>query len=396
MEMEYERIKEHILQIAAIGAHADGATNREFGTENFKLGQKAIVEYFQECGMETFVDSADNVHGILSCENPNAGEIWMGSHIDTVNHGGPFDGLLGVVTAAEVIRDIKNSGVKLTKTLHLIGTNGEEGNDMGGTFGSRAMMGMLPLKDEKYLALGKTFGYSKEDLENAVMDTSKAECWIELHIEQGPTLDKYGEQIGIVTGIVGLRRFKITVKGHSNHAGTTMMEDRKDALVAASKLILMGDELARSMGHHFVETVGLFQIHPASVAVIPDRVEMVLEIRNQDEALMDRYMKEYLEQAEKLADFEIEPVVSKAPIQCDPKLMELTEAVCKEKKISYRIMPSGATHDGNAMAMKMPVGMIFVPSVGGISHDKEEWTEWKDIYTGAEVLKGILLKMAVI
>ncbi len=394
--MEYERIKEHIIKIAAIGAHEDGATNREFGTENFKLGQKEVVKYFQECGMETRVDTAGNVHGILSCKDPDAEEIWMGSHIDTVNHGGPFDGLLGVVTAAEVIRDIKNSGVQLTKTLHLIGTNGEEGNDMGGTFGSRAMMGMLPLEDEKYLELGKTFGFSKDDLENAVIDTSKARCWIELHIEQGPTLDKYGEQIGIVTGIVGLRRFKITVKGHSNHAGTTMMADRNDALVHAARLILMGDELARQTGHHFVETVGLFQIHPSSVAVIPDRVEMVLEIRNESEELMDQFMKEYLEKAKELADFTIEPVVSKAPIQCDPELIRLTEEICKEQKIRYRIMPSGATHDGNAMAMKMPVGMIFVPSVGGISHDKEEWTEWKDIYTGADVLEQVLLRLAAI
>lgn len=391
--MEYKRIKNTILKIASIGAHEDGATNREFGTENYKMGQHAIEEYFKECGMSTFVDTVGNVHGILLCGDENAEEIWLGSHIDTVNHGGPFDGLLGVIVGAEVIREIKRSGVKLSKSLHLIGTNGEEGNDMGGTFGSRAMMGMLPLDDEKYLALGEKFGFSKEDMEKAVLDTSKAACWLELHIEQGPTLDKYGEQIGIVTGIVGLRRYKVTVFGHSNHAGTTMMADRVDALVSAAKLVLMGDALAREIGHNFVETVGLFQIHPASVAVIPDRVEMVVEIRNEDESLMNLFLKEYIKRARELAEITIETVVEKAPIKCGKDLITTIEEVCKEQEVKYRIMPSGATHDGNAMAMKMPVGMIFVPSVNGISHDKEEWTEWEDIYRGADVLLNTLLKL---
>lgn len=392
--MEYGRINDNILKIVAIGAHENGGTNRVFGTPNYDLGMEYIIKYFKECGMETYVDSAKNVHGILSCGDSNAEEIWMGSHIDTVVQGGPFDGLLGVVTAAEAIRDIKLSGAKLTKTLHLIGTNGEEGNDMGGTFGSRAMMGMLPLDDDKYIELGKTFGYTKEDLVNAIADTSKAKCWLELHIEQGPTLDKYGEQIGVVTGIVGLRRYKVSVHGESNHAGTTMMVDRNDALVSAAKIILMGDTLARELDHNFVETVGLLTLHPSSVAVIPDRVDMVVEIRNEDVNLMDKFIEEFKVRAKDIAEVTIEPIVDKAPIKCDEELINIIEESCKEIEAVYRIMPSGATHDGNAMAMKMPVGMIFVPSVNGISHAKEEWTEWEDIYRGTEVLRSTILKLA--
>ena len=392
--MDFERIREYILKIAAIGAHEDGATNREFGTENFKQGQKEVKRYFEECGMETHIDSVGNVHGILKCGNLSASEVLVGSHIDTVNHGGPFDGLLGVVCAAECIRDIKSSGIGLSKDIHLIGTNGEEGNDMGGTFGSRAMIGMLPLENEKYIELGKHFGFSREDMENARLNTEKASCWIELHIEQGPTLDKNHEKIGIVTGIVGLRRYKVTVKGISNHAGTTMMEDRKDALIAAANLLIMGDRLAREIGHQFVETVGLFTIHPASVAVIPDRVEMVVEIRNEDESLMDRFLEEYVSRAKSIAEFDIEPIVSKAPIKCDERMLRIIEEHCKDLKLPYRLMPSGATHDGNAMAMEMPVSMIFVPSVNGISHAREERTEWNDVFAGAEVLKRTLISAA--
>ena len=395
--MDYQLIKDNILKISAIGAdEKDGirGTNRVFGTPAYQEGKEATLKYFEECGMKTYADSAGNVHGILSCGVQNAEEIWIGSHIDTVKEGGMLDGLLGVVSGAEVVRELVKTGAKLSKDIHIIGTNGEEGNDMGGTFGSRAMMGMLPLDNAEYIELGKTFGYTKEMLEDAVIDTSRAACWLELHIEQGPTLDINKEQIGVVTGIVGLRRYKITVHGQSNHAGTTMMKDRNDALVSAARLILMGDELAREIGHNFVETVGILKVFPSSVAVIPGSVEFIVEIRNEDTALMDHFLEEYKKRAAELADISISPVVDKAPIHCDEKLVALTDAICKEKGLKYRQMPSGATHDGNAMAMKMPVGMIFVPSIKGISHARYEKTEWEDIYTGVDVLYDLVTKLA--
>lgn len=391
--MDLETVRSNLERIAAIGADPEGGISRMFGTSFIQEAQPVLQEYFESCGMETWVDSVGNVHGLLRSGKKDAREILIGSHYDTVKQGGMFDGLMGVIAGAEAAREFHKENGSLTKDLHVIATNGEEGNDLGGTFGSRAMAGLLDVKSEAYLEKAKAFGYSKEDLCGAVLDTSRAQCYLELHIEQGPTLDKYKEQIGIVTGIVGLRRFKVTVHGISNHAGTTMMEDRDDALTFAAQIILMADELARETGHHFVKTFGIMHIFPCTVATIPNRVEMVLEIRNEDEKLMDRFMDIFTRKASQLAKVEIEPVVAKAPVKCSGKIAEITEEICKEEGIRYRIMPSGATHDGNAMASKVPIGMIFVPSRDGVSHSKEEWTDWKDVYTGISVLYKVIKKL---
>ncbi len=392
--MVHERIKEGMLRIAAIGTHENGGTNRVFGSENFSAGQKEVLRYFEECGLETEIDTVGNVHGILRSSESDE-EIWIGSHIDTVVNGGIYDGLLGVIAGAECLREIGKSGSRLKKTLHLVGTNGEEGNAMGGTFGSRAMMGLLPTEDPEYLKTGAEFGYSKEALLQASGGTEKARCYLELHIEQGPTLDTEGDQIGIVTGIVGLRRYRVTVHGVSNHSGTTMMKDRNDALVSAARVILTGDRIAKEIGNNFVETVSLLTLYPASAAVIPEKVVMTLEIRNEDEALMDRFMQWYSTEIREIADCEIEPLVSKAPVSCDESLVVMLTEICEEQKLRYRIMPSGATHDGNAMAMKMPIGMIFIPSVRGISHSPEEYTSWEDVYRGADVLYEAIRRLAL-
>lgn len=386
-----ERMKEKLFELAKIGQDREGGISRIFGSEAMKEGQQAVMAYFRECGLNTWMDCAGNVHGVLSSGRENAKEIFIGSHIDTVRQGGIFDGLLGVVAGAETAARLLREKVPLTKDVHIIATNGEEGNELGGTFGSRAMMGLLPVDSKEYLEKAASFGFSKEDLLKASLNTDRAACYLELHIEQGPTLYKHKEQIGIVTGIVGLRRYQVTVYGISNHAGTTMMEDREDALVAASRIILMGDELARKAGHHLVETVGVMKVYPGSAPVIPNRVEMVLEIRNEEETLMDDFMAEFTQQAESMARVKIEPIVAKAPVKCREELVNLIEKACKEEAVRYRRMPSGATHDGNAMAVKMPVGMIFVPSKDGISHSKDEWTEWKDIECGMEVLWKVLL-----
>lgn len=385
-----DRMKEKLFELAKIGQDPEGGISRVFGSEAMKEGQQAVLEYFRECGLKAWLDFAGNVHGVLLSGREDAEEIFIGSHMDTVKQGGIFDGLLGVVAGAETAAGFCNDKIPLTKDIHIIATNGEEGNELGGTFGSRAMMGLLPLGSKEYLERAGRYGFSGEDLVKARLNTDRAACYLELHIEQGPTLYNHKEQIGIVTGIVGLRRYQVTVYGTGNHAGTTMMEDREDALVSASRIILLGDELARNMGHHFVETVGVMKVYPGSAPVIPNRVEMVLEIRNENEELMDAFLKEFTKQAESMARVEIEPIVEKAPVKCDKALADMMEQVCKEEKINYRKMPSGATHDGNAMAAKMPVGMIFVPSKDGISHSKDEWTEWKDIDCGMKVLRKVL------
>ena len=386
-------LKTQIEKIAQIGRVQDGGISRVFGSEAMQQGISQVKEYFCACHMETYVDAVGNVHGILKGTNPDAGEILVGSHLDTVKEGGMFDGLLGIVAGAECARQIFEEGFAHARDLHVIATNGEEGNELGGTFGSRAMMGLLPLSSQEFCEKAIKYGFTKTDLESAVLDTERAKAYLELHIEQGPTLYHHGEKIGIVTGIVGLRRYRVVVHGQSNHAGTTMMEDRNDALISAAKIILMGDELARKTGHHFVETVGIVKVYPGSAPVIPNRVEMVLEIRSDSEERMDQFIESFQEQACEVAQTEILQMVEKAPVQCENSLTEKLEEICIRQKLVYRKMPSGATHDGNAFASKVPIGMIFVPSVNGISHAKEEWTEWEDAVLGMKVLYEMLKKL---
>ncbi|HJA68172.1 MAG TPA: hydantoinase/carbamoylase family amidase [Candidatus Mediterraneibacter cottocaccae] len=382
-----EQIRKQFCRLAEIGKEENGTgISRVFGSPFMETAQREVREYFETCGLSAWIDPAGNVHGLLKSGRKNAPVIYAGSHLDTVKEGGMFDGLLGVVAAAECAVSLQKEKIPLSCDFHVIATNGEEGNELGGTFGSRAMAGLLPLESAEYLEKAEKYGYTEDDLRAAGMDFSDARCWLELHIEQGPTLWKQGEQIGIVTGIVGLQRYAVTVYGKSNHAGTTMMEDRDDALVTAARLILEGDALARKTGHHFVETVGIMHVYPGSAPVIPDRVEMALEIRSEDESRMDSFMEKYRTVAEHTGKVTIEPIVRKAPVTCSSKIAHEIGGVCRACGASYRKMPSGATHDGNAMAQRMPVGMIFVPSVEGISHAGEEWTDWEDAERGMRIL----------
>ena len=246
-----------------------------------------------------------------------------------------------------------------------------------------------------YMEKAAAYGLKREDFDSVQLPMKDGLCYLELHIEQGSTLDKAGEQIGIVTGIVGLQRYGITVSGESNHAGTTMMEYRKDALVGAAKLIAGFDRMAREYGNSMVATVGTISVFPGAVSVIPEQVEMVLEIRNLSEERLDCFAADAVTMGRAIPDVEttFQPIVRKAPVRCDGRIGKMLEGLCLKEGYSFRKMPSGATHDGNAMAAKMPIGMIFVPSRDGISHNKKEFTPWEDASRGMQVLSGLLKKI---
>lgn len=391
--MEKERIKEKIIQIGSIGQSSIGGINRVFGSTALNTAQNFVKTYMQEAGMKSWIDSIGNVHGLYTCSNPDAQTILTGSHIDTVQEGGLFDGILGLVGAVECVRELQYTHSVLKQHIHVIATTGEEGNELGGTVGSRAMMGLIDYHDSVFLKKAERFHFNATTFQQACIDTSHIKCYLELHIEQGNTLDLNHEEIGVVTGIVGLERYLLEVKGISNHAGTTMMTHRKDAMVDAAKIVLLINSLAKKLEHNFVATVGKLDVFPNAVAVIPGLVKLVLEFRNQDQQLMDKFINMLQQQVNALADVEYSLLIKKSPVTCSPYIIKCIENICVKKNLSYRTMPSGATHDGNAMALKMPIGMIFVPSRDGISHSRLEWTEWDKIYTGVEVLYDTLKKI---
>lgn len=389
--MKSEFINEFEKYIA-IGKEEDESVNRVFGSKEYMDGALELQKTMKQLGLESYIDSVGNIHGIYKT-NGNNKEILIGSHMDTVKAGGKFDGLLGVIAGIEVVRKLQESQEEIPYNIHIIGTNGEEGNDLGGTFGSRCMAGLVDVSIESYLDKAKTFGYTKEDIMKAKYDFSNTKCFLELHIEQGNTLYEAAENIGIVTGIVGLQRYKITVEGEANHSGTTLMENRDDALVKAAEIICFGNELAKKYSNNFVATFNCMNIYPNIVAVISNKVEIILECRNVDEDLMNQYILEVTNNINQMKNCKIESFVKKSPVLCDNEIVSIMKTVCENKVIKHRSMPSGATHDGNAIALCTAIGMIFVPSEKGISHAKEEYTSWNDCEMGINVLYDTILNI---
>lgn len=398
------RIKDMIEKYAAFGMQDDGSISRVFGSKAYLDASIELKKDMQQLGMKSYIDSVGNVHGIYEAASGSR-EIMVGSHLDTVPFGGMFDGLYGIVSAVECVRKLKANNMKLPFAIHIVATNGEEGNILGGTFGSRCMTGSINLSnksDSNYNKMLQSFtvnaetrkNMSWEDVVNAEYDFSNTERYLELHIEQGNLLENKNKSLGIVNGIVGLQRYKVCVHGKRNHSGTTMMEYREDALIKAAHLMIYIDELARSYGNNFVATVQAVEVKPNALAVINDYVEFVLEIRSVDLKQMNQFIEEIEQQCKQLKNIEMQEVIKKAPVDIDPDVIDIIESVCKDMDISYEVMPSGATHDGNMYAKKVPVNMLFVPSHGGVSHSKQEYTEWEQCSLGEDVLYALLLKLA--
>ncbi len=379
------KLQENFAKYTSIGMDELGGVNRVIGTQAYKDAAAEMQRELASMGMESYIDSVLNVHGIYGAA-PGKPEIMIASHLDTVKSGGKFDGLYGVLGGIEAIRRIMEDQEEYPYALHLVATNGEEGNDLGGTFGSRCMVGLVDTEDEAYIALAETFGFSREGLIRAKYDFSNTKYYLELHIEQGNTLDVNHEDIGVVTGIVGLQRYEIDISGMANHAGTTMMEYRDDALVKAAKLISYGDDLARKYPNNFVATFNKMEISPGIVAVISGHVKMVLECRNLKEELMEQFVAEIKKKADELGGITMKPIVKKQPVECENAIIQASLKACEETKVKYRLMPSGATHDGNSYALKVPIGMVFAPSKDGISHARPEYTSWEQCECGIDIL----------
>lgn len=401
MAYENESLKNLIIKFSAYGQEKNGAVSRTFGSDSYIKAANALQEYMDMCGMESYIDSVGNVHGIYKKADGEMAakkELLIGSHLDTVKEGGMFDGLLGVLAGVQCVKRIQREQRSLNCNLHIVATNGEEGNDLGGTFGSRCMMGQVELTPQ-FLEKAKKYGLEKEDIELAKMDFQSVCGYLELHIEQGKTLEETGDEIGVVTGIVGLQRYEILIQGESNHAGTTMMKYRKDALVKAAEIIRYGDSLARELGHNLVATFSKVEILPNVIAVINHQVKMILEFRNQDEAILEKYIATMQKQFSGVQGGDgirvtFSPIVKKQPVHCNEKIIQAADRVCSRQNIPYRKMPSGATHDGNMMALNVPIGMLFVPSHGGVSHSRHEWTDWEQCELGAEVLYQTVIELS--
>lgn len=356
-----------------------GYTRRVFSsTEEQSLSW--FEKILKENNLYSHTDEVGNVFGQYGeGDNP----ILIGSHLDTVQNGGLYDGALGVLSGLEVLLTLKENNIKLNHPIMLVAFRGEEANILGGTFGSRVFAGIF---DEKNDDLEKV-GLSKEAILNS-RNQQNFQSYIELHIEQGQVLENENLDIGIVTSIAGLRRYRIEVEGRSGHSGTTPMHLREDALKLATTELQKIFEFSGTLDDQSVLTVGKLNMYPNQANVIPNKVEMLVEIRSDAEDKLNQYEETLLNTIASKNERVVKKHTTKLDEQNITKLSEVT------KKLGYtsKKMASGANHDANSVSTIMPASMIFIPSKNGISHHPDEYSSKEQIVKGSNVLLNYILE----
>lgn len=393
-----DRIQRDINRLSQIGIGPSGVTRRAYTPED-REARQMVATLMEDAGLSVRVDAVGNLFGRIRGSDPALPVLMMGSHIDSVPGAGKFDGCLGVLGGIEVARAIQESGMRTHHPVEVAAFADEEGAWGSGTFGSRVFVGDVP---ENELGVRVSGGMTLRQLmeSNGLFPERFSEAvrpyplggYLELHIEQGGVLDAEGVQIGVVTGIVGITRATITVTGKANHAGTTPMHMRDDALAKAAPIITYVQQEALRQGD-MVATIGQIKVSPGAVNVIPGQVTMSLEMRSMDDqkvaTMLDRVRR--LIQSSKGADLQCG--LAKRAVPMHPTVMEAILAACKATAVSHKKMHSGAGHDAMCIARVAPAGMIFVPSKNGISHQKEEHTDWEDVVRGVEVLAHSLVHL---
>jgi N-carbamoyl-L-amino-acid hydrolase len=392
-------------QLAEIGRTETNACCRLALTDDDKLGRDLVVGWMKELGMAVTIDPIGNIFGTRAGSRPDLAPVMTGSHIDTVRTGGAYDGNYGVLAGLEVVATLNEAKQQTQRSLVVgVFTNEEGARFAPDMLGSLVYVGGMPLDEALDLKaidgprLGDELariGYDGK----ADLGAHKPHAFIELHIEQGPILDIEGVKIGAVENLQGISWQELTIVGQSNHAGTTPMYLRHDAGYVASAIATFVRDLTRKMGGHQVGTIGKIDLIPNLINVIAARATITVDLRNTDEALLKQaehalttYLKE-LEQSEgvtitarRLARFE--------PVSFDAALADRIAHHAQALGLSQQRMTSGAGHDAQMFARICPTSMIFVPSVGGISHNPAEHTAQEDLIAGANVLLASLTELA--
>lgn len=392
IEINSSRFLKELEEQGSIGWKIGQGLFREAYSKDYTKARSYVEEKMKQAGLKTRIDSVGNVFGRLEGTDPNAKTILIGSHLDSVKAGGILDGAYGVMAGLEALRAIKESGILLVHSMELVGFTAEEGEPLGGTFGSRAFTGkMETLPTDQML---NKFNLTKEDIDCAKGNLGRYAAFLEVHIEQGPVLWRRNIPIGIPTAIVGITRYKGLIIGEANHAGTVPMNERKDAMYQT--IILLNEWLNFMWAQdNIVCNVGYMNVEPGAITIIPGTVEFGIEIRSTDKEktlMAVEKLKQIFSKAE-ICDAKLEFWTDKPAVHLDGNIINAIEEVSQELNINYFKMPSGASHDSSPLARVMPTGMIFVPSVKGISHNKEEFTENDDLITGLKVLTHTILKL---
>ncbi|MEO1507186.1 MAG: Zn-dependent hydrolase [Cyanobacteria bacterium J06633_23] len=400
-----DRLMQMMTDVGAIGALPNGGVRRLAFSPEDRQARQLVRSWMETAGMTVNIDAAANLIGRYGGRFPHAPALATGSHLDTVPNAGIYDGAYGVLAGVEVARTLYDQGIHLDHPMEVIVFADEERTMIG----SKAMAGKASLEPNFYdhphyepIEMGLSFiGGNWSQLPSARRDTDGLAAFVELHVEQGPVLEAANNPMGLVTGIVGQRRYMITIDGSASHAGTTPMPMRQDALVAASEIVLAINRIGNKTGDGYgeqVATVGAMKLSPNVANTIPGRVEMTLDIRDLSNQRLDAMVSELEAVMDAIAtqthtQVALKPQLRNEPVPVNSHIYNAIAQVCDQLQLPVQPLPSRASHDAQIIASITDMGMIFVPSQDGISHSETEYTTPEHCIQGANILLHTLLKL---
>src|SRR5918997_1096571 len=402
------RLWQRLSELAEIGKHEEGGVARLSFTPEERAAKDLVSSYMREAGLAVREDAAGNLFGRREGRNSEAPAVLMGSHIDSVLNGGDFDGPLGVLGGIEVLQSMGEEGVETERPVEVVAFTDEEGARFSlGMIGSRALAGSLSGEDLRHedregvsmAAAMREAGLDPVGIGGGGWAPRSLAAYLELHIEQGKVLEGEGLPVGVVTGIAGPVWLRLSLSGEAGHAGTTPMGSRRDALAAAAEVVRIVEEEASATGST-VGTVGQIEARPGGINIIPGRVDLSVDLRDIDEAVRDRAEGRIRTRAEEAwgrrgVGLEFGELQRLPPAPCSEEIRASIAAACEGEGIRPFSLPSGAGHDGMHVAELCPMGMIFVRSRDGISHNPKEWSSREDCEAGCKVLYSTVLDLAI-
>ncbi|CCU78347.1 N-carbamoyl-L-amino acid hydrolase [Halanaerobium saccharolyticum subsp. saccharolyticum DSM 6643] len=408
MLTQVERIKNDIENLKEFNATPGKGLTRFSLTEEDRGARNYLKGELQKLDVEIYEDAAGSLVARREGTDKDAPVVMIGSHFDSVKNGGHFDGPAGVIMALEILRVMEENNVKTKYPIEFVAMIEEEGGRFGGgVFGSRAMTGqvdyqeLLDFKDADGISMAQAFedfGFDPTKIEEAKRDPEELKAFIELHIEQGPVLENEAKDVGIVDFIVGINQIRVKIEGRADHAGTTPMEMRKDALSSAAEVISEIKNFALKAGNGTVATVGTLAVKPGAANIVPAEVEFSVDIRSKKLNCIEE-VRDQIDQAlaaikaEHAVDYSVQNMLMVEPVELSQEIFNTFKDESKKLGLNSKEMISGAGHDAMIMAAITDVGLIFVPSKDGRSHTPEEWTDYEDLQKGIELIYHTVLKV---
>ena len=408
--IDAKRFERNFNAISEFGAlKGGGLTRLAFSKEDLEA-RKFLINLIEKNGFKLKIDNVGNIYAIYDegCE-ADAKPVCVGSHIDSVPNGGFYDGTLGVMAGLEALTAIKEAGIKLKRPLWLINFSCEESSRFKtATIGSKIISGKLgeqrlhELKDEDEISLFEAMsaaGFKPQNLDDAILKENSLHAYLELHIEQGPVLERSAISVGVVSGIAAPIRFEITIQGKADHSGATPMNMRSDALLAASHIIIAANKFAKNK-KTAVATVGYVHAKPGVLNVVPGEARLGVDLRDIDKASLEELNLELRNFVGELSrelkfSYEIRELSSDEPVKLSEHAINLLEDEAKKLGIKTLTLPSGAGHDAmNLTKLASSVGMLFIPCVDGISHNTKEAINFKDAVAATKILTNALIRLS--